>query len=308
MKLVISLLLLCSLYNLTIIVGYKMKYTSASLHKMSSMKLQSSESESKSTESLTVDDLAKKIKVISFGQNEDRYGLQVADRSYTDKLIELKMTAIGGFGFELVEFYTIKGGVGVGGLVLLDQIVTGSNAEKAKFQVGDALCSISEGNNPPTLLEGLNYDETLNRLLRYKDKSEINVTVKRMMKRKEIVVEMVGPQGEDAGSFVVFSGYGSNMRLALNSKNMRIYDDRTARFDSPYQTGNCGGEGTCGTCVVQVLEGSNLLNPRKDVEDKALKKLGAPNNYRWSCRIAIGPEQSKGGKVKIKLRPQSQSW
>ena len=298
--LILSLLLLSSSY---FTIGYRMKYIKT-LHKITPMKLQSSES----SDSWTVETLAPKIKVVAFGQNDDRYGLQVSDRSYTDKLVEIKMTSKGGFGFELDEVYTIKGGIGIGGLVLLGQMVIGSNAEKAGFQVGDALCSISGGGNSPTLLEGLNYDETLDRLLRFKDKNEINVTIKRVVKRKEIVVEMVGPQGEDAGSFLVYSGYGSNMRAALNSKNMKIYDDRTARFDSPYQTGNCAGEGTCGTCVVQVLEGKDLLNVRKDVEDKALRKLGAPNNYRWSCRVAIGPDQSKGGTVKIKLRPQSQSW
>jgi ferredoxin len=62
--------------------------------------------------------------------------------------------------------------------------------------------------------------------------------------------------GEDAGEFNVLAGYGSNLRTALQAKNMKLYDDRTARFDSPFQTGNCGGDGTCGTCVVAVLQGT----------------------------------------------------
>ena len=61
--------------------------------------------------------------------------------------------------------------------------------------------------------------------------------------------------GEDAGNFVVLSGMGANLRTALNSQNIKMYDDRTYRFDSPFQTGNCGGDGTCGTCVVAVLSG-----------------------------------------------------
>lgn len=48
---------------------------------------------------------------------------------------------------------------------------------------------------------------------------------------------------------------GANLRTALNSQNIKMYDDRTYRFDSPFQTGNCGGDGTCGTCVVAVLSG-----------------------------------------------------
>jgi len=261
-----------------------------------------------SSSSSSIDELGKKIKVVAFGQGQDNYGLEIQDRLYTEKLVTIPMNSNGGFGLDLMEMYTIQGGLGNGGLVLLDSVVPGSNAEKAAaFQSGDALISIA-GGGKEVLLEGFNYDATIDRLLLFKDKNEINITVKRIIKRKEIVVEMIGPSGEDAGSFVVLSGYGSNMRTALNSKNMKIYDDRTARFDSPYQTGNCAGEGTCGTCVVQVLEGRDLLNPRKDVENKALLKQGAPNNYRWSCRVAIGPDSERGGKVKIKLRPQSTSW
>ena len=37
--------------------------------------------------------------------------------------------------------------------------------------------------------------------------------------------------------------------------DIKLYDSRTGRFDSPYQTGDCGGEGTCGTCMVAVLQG-----------------------------------------------------
>lgn len=90
--------------------------------------------------------------------------------------------------------------------------------------------------------------------------------------------------------------------------NMKLYDDRTARFDSPYQTGNCGGDGTCGTCVIQVLSGSNLLNARVRVEDGALRKQLAPPNYRWACKVRVAIDPTTSGTLKIKLRPQTASW
>jgi ferredoxin len=86
---------------------------------------------------------------------------------------------------------------------------------------------------------------------------------------------------------------------------MKMYDDRTARFDSPFQTGNCGGDGTCGTCVVAVLSGDKFLNGRKRVEDQALSQQVCPPNYRWACRVNIADDPDMEGEVVIKLRPQT---
>ncbi|KAJ1427666.1 hypothetical protein B484DRAFT_397161 [Ochromonadaceae sp. CCMP2298] len=96
--------------------------------------------------------------------------------------------------------------------------------------------------------------------------------------------------------------------MALLSTNLKVYDDRTARFDSPFQTGNCGGDGTCGTCVVAVLSGGDLLNDKVLVEDKALRAQVSPPNYRWSCRVKVGPRPEEGGEVTVKLRPQTVVW
>lgn len=53
---------------------------------------------------------------------------------------------------------------------------------------------------------------------------------------------------------------------------------------------NCGGGGSCGTCVVDIVEGKELLNERTDAEYKYLKKVTAfsiKSNYltprRWFC-------------------------
>jgi ferredoxin len=131
-------------------------------------------------------------------------------------------------------------------------------------------------------LEGLNFDSTVALLGQYSDYDNVVITVKRVYTRGEVIIQMVGPQGEDAGNFTVLSGMGANLRTALNSQNIKLYDDRTTRFDSPYQTGSCGGEGTCGTCVVAVLKGAELMNERVRVEDGGLKQQLAPPTYRWS--------------------------
>ena len=80
--------------------------------------------------------------------------------------------------------------------------------------------------------------------------------IKFLVKRGELTkINIAIYLGEYVTNFTVIAGYGGKLRTALNAMNLKIYDDRTARFDSPYQTGNCGGEGTCGTCVVGILQG-----------------------------------------------------
>ena len=119
--------------------------------------------------------------------------------------------------------------------------------------------------------------------------------------------QVYGPDKEYVESFDVPSGYGINLRRELQSRDFKLYDANTARFDSPYQTGDCGGEGTCGTCTVGISEGKELINDKVMVEDKAMKQQGCPPNWRWACRTIIGGEAvgNKGGKIKVVLRPQS---
>ena len=48
---------------------------------------------------------------------------------------------------------------------------------------------------------------------------------------------------------------------------------------------NCGGVGNCGTCVVNVVEGAELLSERSDAEERKLKKK--PDSYRLACQVRI---------------------
>ncbi|MQM02467.1 hypothetical protein Taro_035245 [Colocasia esculenta] len=55
---------------------------------------------------------------------------------------------------------------------------------------------------------------------------------------------------------------------------------------------NCGGGGTCGTCLVEVIEGKELLSPRTDKEKEALKKK--PKTWRLACQTVVGTQESRG--------------
>ncbi|KAK1314177.1 hypothetical protein QJS10_CPA06g00747 [Acorus calamus] len=55
---------------------------------------------------------------------------------------------------------------------------------------------------------------------------------------------------------------------------------------------NCGGGGTCGTCLVEVVEGKELLSLRTDKEKEALKKR--PKTWRLACQTMVGRDDSRG--------------
>jgi hypothetical protein len=213
---------------------------------------------------LPIEEVAARWKSVKFGQGGSN-AIDVSDRDFCYQTFSYTLKRTGGLGLDLLEYNVGKDDLG---LVLIGDVIPGSNAAAAGgFEVGDALSEISSVGQGPgeqplvTRLEGLNFDETVRMLGLYSEYDQVRITVKRMALRGAVTVVMVGPDGREAGSFRVLSGYGSNMRTALQANNIKLYDDRTARFDSPYQTGNCGGDGTCGTCVVAVLQ-VRYLNDR----------------------------------------------
>lgn len=64
---------------------------------------------------------------------------------------------------------------------------------------------------------------------------------------------------------------------------------------------NCEGKGMCGTCLVDILEGAELMNKRTDKEPYYLKLR--PDSWRLACQATVG-DGTNGGKIKVKRRPQ----
>lgn len=58
---------------------------------------------------------------------------------------------------------------------------------------------------------------------------------------------------------------------------------------------NCGGNGQCATCVVNVVEGGEHLSPRTDFEVRRLKKK--PDTYRLACQAMVN------GSVSLETKP-----
>uniref|UniRef100_A0A0F7GXY2 Photosynthetic NDH subcomplex B 3 n=1 Tax=Pelargonium hortorum TaxID=4031 RepID=A0A0F7GXY2_PELHO len=79
---------------------------------------------------------------------------------------------------------------------------------------------------------------------------------------------------------------GQNLRTYMIETNIELY--------GPYARTllNCSGGGTCGTCMVEVVEGMELLSPRTDKENDKLKRK--PKDWRLACQTTVGDPNSRG--------------
>ncbi|GFZ04183.1 hypothetical protein Acr_16g0008070 [Actinidia rufa] len=93
------------------------------------------------------------------------------------------------------------------------------------------------------------------------------------------------PDGTPDVHFRTASG-GQKLRDIMMESNIELY--------GPYSRPllNCAGGGTCATCMVEVVEGKELLNPRTDKEKEKLKRK--PRNWRLACQTTVGKPDSKG--------------
>ncbi|GLC56238.1 hypothetical protein PLESTB_001083200 [Pleodorina starrii] len=63
----------------------------------------------------------------------------------------------------------------------------------------------------------------------------------------------------------------------------------------------CGGGGSCGTCIVEVREGMELLSERSAAEKKKL--AGKPATWRLACQTLVGDGDNSGAVV-VATKPQ----
>ncbi|KAH9565389.1 hypothetical protein CY35_04G075700 [Sphagnum magellanicum] len=109
-----------------------------------------------------------------------------------------------------------------------------------------------------------------------------------------ISLRFIGPEvGDEEATTSVVSG----------EKLLRtiILDNKLELYGLYGKVMNCGGGGSCGTCIVEILEGKDLLNERTDAEYKFLKKK--PETWRLSCQTIVG-DKSNSGEVVVQRLPQ----
>ncbi|XP_047070323.1 photosynthetic NDH subunit of subcomplex B 3, chloroplastic-like [Lolium rigidum] len=71
------------------------------------------------------------------------------------------------------------------------------------------------------------------------------------------------------------------------------YIDLYGPYDKPLS--NCSGGGECGTCMVEVVEGGEMLSPKNEVEKEKLRRK--PKSWRLACQATVGKPDSTGQMV-----------
>jgi ferredoxin len=85
----------------------------------------------------------------------------------------------------------------------------------------------------------------------------------------------------DAGKKVSCGQYANLRKVAL-AHGVEVYK---GIHQLPPPIGNCGGNGLCGTCVMEIVEGAENLSPPTLRE--RVKMKGKPATYRLSCQCQV---------------------
>ncbi len=83
---------------------------------------------------------------------------------------------------------------------------------------------------------------------------------------------------------------GANLRATLLTEGVRVY-----KWPRNYRPFNCGGNGLCCTCAVEIVAGDDHLSPVNGKERAQLKM--AAGVRRLSCQCVVE------GDVTIRIRP-----
>jgi ferredoxin len=83
----------------------------------------------------------------------------------------------------------------------------------------------------------------------------------------------------DAGKKIDCGQYANLRKVAL------LHDVEV--YKGIDQVVNCRGNGLCGTCVMEIVEGLDNLSPKNIRERNCFKLHGKPENYRLSCQTQV---------------------
>ena len=171
--------------------------------------------------------------------------------------------------------------------------------------MGDTLVSVGVvaggGDDDTSMVKedatGLDYDTTMSMIISAKTQAQLMTSTtadnpaasivlefNRLVPRKTINVIIDGAHSNHDKPVKLQGKAGDNLLQLLKRHNININAGSTS----------CGGEGICGTCMVQIVEGEESLNSVKTT------KMGQNNGKRKACQTVIGAD-NREGTIRISL-------
>jgi ferredoxin len=229
--------------------------------------------------------------ILAFESKSPRYGLEVSQT-------QVSVANGAGLGLVLTEVASGTAGGRPGcGLVLISDVSGNAlQADPVTIQVGDVITAIrTTDRSVHERTTGLNYDGTVEAIGTVKKAAKDGVLVlklNRLVARAPIRIEIVHAENKVVKTIEALAG--QNLRQLLLRKDMTL--------------GICGGEGTCGACLVAVHGGEEHLGTRGDAIGDPITKeeVGKNNNgisWRKACQTIIGAD-NKAGTVRIQIKTQ----
>ena len=213
-----------------------------------------------------------------------------------------------GLGLELLE---LAGGRSDGlGITIISGLVESGCADGTGLVPGDSLSKLAvrdaDGNEiAAESVECFGYDKTVEAIGSLPPPEQgpsLVLTVKRLRRKPKVQMTFKYPahQQEDDITLELFAG--ENLRRAMLTRGIKLNDPLARRFDSG-GSGDCGADGTCATCTVDVEQGLNLLSPPTMTESQIFKRK--PESWRMACRAIVGYGMQEGEMV---LRVNPRQW
>jgi hypothetical protein len=251
--------------------------------------------------------IAHKLRLQVYDVDTGVYGFDSKDPLYGIENIHTRVHIDPTIGLELTE--VAHGNAEAGdhrGLVLVSA-VTSNALHETPIHVGDTIVGVFAGATFKESCSGLDYDSTIDVINRAKDYctehdlSTIVLELNRLVKKARVAVHVEDSNGNVVAS-IDDALAGDNLRLLLMHHRVNLYGDhKIHRLDQPTQTGDCGGEGICGTCMVNILEGMEHLNQIGPQESSLLHFR--PSTWRAACKTVIGADNKEGSMLRVQLEP-----
>ena len=186
-----------------------------------------------------------------------------------------------GLGLALEEL----GSDGQSGLVIVESVVAGSNAASASNPIlpGDAIVAVGPASESITV-EALTYDQTVAVLGSLDPTRPIELTLRRLERLPRVSVTLQFPQEGGRADEMLELLPGMPLRRSILSRGIKLNDPLARRFDAGWGTGDCGGEGTCCTCALEVTKGIQALSVQASQERQMLAKHPT---WRLACKASI---------------------